>query len=158
MIENGVRPLFSTGIIPVMYRLLIGPVITGILAFLFIYFSSPVIISESDIVAIAAQFALSLSNAFFENMPPIIVSYITNLNLAIVAITVGLSLTLVVQLLAIIGGMFVYLIRWIISYLQKDRKEEEPQDLPPIDMNSSFESSEDGKNILGRGLDSIDRD
>ena len=141
-----------------MYRLLIGPVITGILAFLFIYFISPVIISESDIVAIVAQFALGLSNAIFENMPPVIASYITNLNLAIVAITVGLSLTVVVQLLVIIGGMFVYVIEWIISYLQKDRKEEEPQDLPSIDMDSSFESSGDGKKILGRGLDSIDRD
>ena len=154
----GYVPLFSTGVILVMYRLLIGPVIIGILAFLFIYFISPVIISESNIVAIAAQFALRLSNAFFENMPPIIASYITNLNLAIVAITVGLSLTVAVQLLVIIGGMFIYLIRWIISYLQKDSKEEEPQDLPAIDMDSSFESSEDGEKVLGRGLDSIDRD
>ena len=151
-------PLFSTGVILVMYRLLIGPVTIGILAFLFIYFISPVIISESNIVAIAAQFALRLSNAFFENMPPIIASYITNLNLAIVAITVGLSLTVAVQLLVIIGGMFIYVIRWIISYLQKDNKKEEPQDLPAIDMDSSFESSEDGENVLGRGLDSIDRD
>ena len=154
----GYVPLFSTGVILVMYRLLIGPVIIGILAFLFIYFISSVIISESDIVAFAAQFALRLSNAFFENMPPIIASYITNLNLAIVAITVGLSLTVAVQLLVIIGGMFIYIIRWIISYLQKDSKEEEPQDLPAIDMDSSFEGSEDGKKVLGRGLDSIDRD
>jgi len=157
-LKKGYVPLFSTGVIPVMYRLLIGPVIIGILAFLFIYFISPAIISESDIVAIVAKFALSLSNAFFENMPPIIASYITNLNLAIVAITAGLSLTVAVQSLVIIGGMFIYVIRWIISYLQKDRKEEEPQDLPPIDMDSSFESSEDGKKVLGRGLDSIDRD
>lgn len=156
--KMGYAPLFLTGVIPVMYRLLIGPVIIGILAFLFIYFISPVIISESDIVAIVAQFALSLSNAFFENMPPIITSYITNLNLAIVAITVGLSLTVIVQLLVIIGGMFIYVIRWIISYLQKDRKEEEPQDLAPIDMDSSFESTGDGKKVLGRGLDSIDQD
>lgn len=141
-----------------MYRLLIGPVIIGILAFLFIYFISPVFISESDIVAIVAKFALNLSNVFFQNMPPIIASYITNLNLAIVAITVGLSLTVVVLLLVIIGGMFIYVIRWIISSLQKDRKEEEPQDLPPIDMDSSFENSEDGKKVLGRGLDSIDGD
>ena len=141
-----------------MYRLLIGPVIIGILAFLFIYFISPVIISESDIVAIVAKFALSLSNALFENMPPIIANYITNLNLAIVAITMGLSLTVVVQLLVIIGGMSIFVIRSIISYLHKDRKEEEPQDLPPIDMDSSFESSEDGKKVMGRGLDSIDRD
>lgn len=141
-----------------MYRLLIGPVTIGILAFLFVYFISPVIIAESDIVTMLAQFALGLSNAFFENMPPIIASYITNLNLAIVAITVGFSLTVVVQLLVIIGGMFIYPTRWIISYLQKNKNQEEPQNLPPIDMNSSFESSEDGKKVLGRGLDSIDRD
>ena len=141
-----------------MYRLLIGTVIIGILAILLVYFISPFIISESDFVAIVAQFALSLSNAFFENMPPIIASYITSLNLVVVAITVGLSLTVVVQLLVIIGGMFVYVIRWIISFLQKTKKEEEPQDLPPVNMESSFESSEDGKKILGRGLDSIERD
>ena len=76
-----------------MFRLLIGPVIIGIFTFLLIYFVSPIIISESDLVAIVAEFALSLSNTYFDNMPPVIASYINNLNLAVVALTVGLSLT-----------------------------------------------------------------
>ena len=140
-----------------MFRLLIGPVIIGIFTFLLIYFVSPIIISESDLVAIVAEFALSLSNTYFDNMPPVIASYINNLNLAVVALTVGLSLTVVIQLLVIIGGMFICLTRWIISFLRRERKEE-PRDLSPIDLDSGFESLGDGKKILGRGLDSIDRD
>ena len=140
-----------------MYRLLIGPVIIGIFTFLLIYFVSPVIISESDLVAIVAEFALSLSNAYFDNMPPVIASYINNLNLAVVALTLGLTLIVLIQILVIIGGMFTCITRWIISFLQRERKEE-PRDLSPIDMESSFESSGDGKKIIGRGLDSINRD
>lgn len=141
-----------------MYRFLIGPVIIGILAFLAVYFISPFIISAADMVAIFAQFALGMSNAFFDNMPPIIVSYISNLNLLKVAMTVALFLTVVVQLLVIIWGMVVYVLRWVVSCLKRNKKEKGPQDLPPIDMNSSFESTHDGKKVMGRGLDSIDRD
>ncbi len=141
-----------------MFRLLIGPMIIGILAFLFIYYISPVIISEPGIVSIVAEFALNSSNLYFDSMPPIIASYIANLNLAMVALTVGLFITLVIQLLVIFRGMSIYITKWIISYLQKDRKEDEALDLPPINMDSSFKNSGIGKNILGRGLDSIDRD
>lgn len=141
-----------------MYRLLVGPVIIGILAFLAVYLISPLIISAADMVAIFAQFALGMSNAFFDNMPPVIASYIANLNLLKVALTVALFLTVVVQLLVIIWGVIIYVLRWIISCLQRDKKEKQPRDLPSIDMNSSFESRHDGKKVLGRGLDSIDRD
>lgn len=140
-----------------MSRLLIGSLIIGILTFLLIYFVSPVIISESDTVAIFAEFALGLSNAYFDNMPPIIASYINHLNLAVAAVTVGLSLTALILLLVIMGGMCSRVARWTISWLHRNKKEPGPQDLPPIDMNSSFQSTGDGKEVLGRGLDSIDR-
>ena len=141
-----------------MLRLLVVPISIGILAFLFIYFIAPTIIPEPGIVSYVAEFALYLSNSYFESMPPIIVNYISNLNLAMVALTVGLLLTVVIQLAVIIGGTFICIIEWIISCLQKDRDEEVVQDLSPIDMDSKFMGSMPGKKILGRGLDSIDQE
>ena len=141
-----------------MFRLVIAPTIIGISTFLFIYYISPVIISESDIVSIVAEIALNFSNLYFDSMPPVIASYIANLNLAAVALTVGLFMTAVIQLLVIIWGMLICITKWIISYLQKDRKEDEVVDLPPIDMDARFKKPEKGKKILGKGLDSINRD
>ena len=132
--------------------------IIGTLTFLFIYFVSPVIISDPGIVSIVAKFVLNLSTFYFENIPPIIASYIANLNLVMVALTAGLLLTVVTQLLVIIWGLFSCMARWIISLLKKGREENEPQDLPAIDMDSSFKTSSIGKGVVGRGLDSIDRD
>jgi hypothetical protein len=128
------------------------------LVFLFIFFIAPAIVPESDIVSYIAEFALYLSNSYFENMPSLIASYIAYLNLAMVALTVGLLLTVVIQLVVIIGGTFIYIIKWIVSCLQKDRGKEVVQDLSPIDMDSRFMGSAPGKEILGRGIDSIDRD
>ena len=141
-----------------MFRLLVVPISIGILVFLFIYFIAPAIVPEPGIVSYVAEFALYLSNSYFENMPPIIVSYISNLNLAVVALTVGLLLTLVTQLIVIIGGTFICIIKWIISYLQKDRGKEVVQELSPIDMDSRYMGSMPGEKILGRGLDTIDRE
>ena len=141
-----------------MFRLLVVPISIGILAFLFIYFIAPVIVPESGIVSYVAEFVLYLSNSYFKSMPPIIASYIANLNLALVALTVGLLLTVVIQLVVIIGGTFIRIIKWIISFLQKDRGKEVVQDLPPIDMDPRFMGSEPGEKILGRGFDSIDRE
>ena len=141
-----------------MFKFFIGPIIIGILAFLFIYYISPVVISDPGIVSIVAELALKLSNLYFETLPPIVADYITNLNLAMVAVSVGLLMTIVIQLLVIIWGILSYMTKWIISYLQKDRIKEEPRDLPPIDMDSSFKTSSIGKGVIGRGLDSIDRD
>ncbi len=141
-----------------MFRLLVVPISIGILAFLFIFFIAPTIVSEPGIVSYVAEFVLYLSNLYFESMPPIIANYITNLNLAMVALTVGLLLTVVIQLVVIIGGMFICIIKWIISCLQKDRGKEVVQDLPPIDIDSRFMGSEPGEKILGRGFDSIDRE
>jgi hypothetical protein len=75
-----------------------------------------------------------------------------------VALTVGLLLTVGIQLVVIIGSTFICIIKWIISCLQKDRGKEVVQDLPPIDMDPRFMRSEPGKKILGRGFDSIDRE
>ncbi len=141
-----------------MFRLLVVPIFIGILAFLFIYFIAPTIVPEPGIVSYVAEFALYLSNSYFESMPPIIVNYISNLNLAMVALTVGLLLTVVIQLAVIVGGTFICIIKWIISRLQKDRGKEVVQDLSPIDMDSKFMGSMPGKKILGRGLDSIDQE
>jgi hypothetical protein len=141
-----------------MFRLLIGPIIVGILAFLFIYFVSPVIISHPGIVSIVAEFVLDLSTLNFESMPPMIAAYIANLNLAIAALTVGILMTVFVQLLVIIWSIISCMAGWIISLLQKEKIEDEPQDLLPIDMDPSFKTSSIGKGVVGRGLDSIDRD
>jgi hypothetical protein len=141
-----------------MFRSLVVPISIGILAFLFIYFIAPTIVPEPGIVSYVAEFSLYLSNWYFESMPPIIVSYISNLNLTMAALTVGLLLTVVIQLAVIIGGTFICIIKWIISRLQKDRGKEVVQDLPPIDMDSKFMGSMPGKKFLGRGLDSIDQE
>jgi hypothetical protein len=141
-----------------MFRLMVVPISIGILAFLFIYFIAPAIVAEPGIVSYVAEFALYLSNSYFETMPPIIASYIANLNLLIVASTVGLLLTTVIQLGVAIGSTLISIIKWIVSYLQKDRGKEVVKDLPPIDMDSKYMGSAPGKEILGRGIDSIDRD
>ena len=141
-----------------MFRLLVVPISIGILAFLFIYFIAPAIVPEPGIDSYVAEFVLYLSNSYFESMPPIIANYIANLNLAMVALTVGLLLTVVIQLVVIIGGMFICIIKWIISCLRKDRGKEVVEDLSPIDMDSRFMGSGPEEKILGRGLDSIDRE
>jgi hypothetical protein len=141
-----------------MFRLLIGPMIAGMLAFGLVYFVSPAIISDPGIVAIFAELVLRLSTFYFENLPPIIADYIVNLNLLMVALTTGLLVMVVMQLLVIIWGVFSGMARWTISLLQKDTVIDEPQDLPSIDMDSSFKTSSIGEGVVGRGLDSIDRD
>jgi hypothetical protein len=89
-------------------------------------------------------------------MPPIIASYIAHLNLAIVALTVGLLLTVVVQLVVIIGATFICIMKWIILCLKRNRVEEVEKDLSPIDMDPRFMGSTPGKEILGRGIDSFE--
>lgn len=141
-----------------MYRLLIASVIIGILAFLVMLFIAPFAVAESDLVAAVARAALGLSNAFFENMPPGLASYINNLNLALAASTVGLSLMIGVLILLMVAWTFKQSVKGILSLLRNMKKKETPKDLPPIDLDSGFKSTGDGKKVLGRGLDSIDRD
>jgi len=141
-----------------MYRLVIVPVIIGILAFLFTYFGLPAIISAPDIISAVASPALDSSNLYFATMPPIVANYIASLNLAMVALTVGFLITVASLLLVTIGGLFVSITRWLISHLQRDRKKEVAPDLPSLDMGPGFRSSQAPERILGRGLDSIQRD
>ena len=139
-----------------MFRLLVVPVSIGILAFLFTFLLAPAIVAEPGVVSYVAELCLYLSNAYFETMPPIIASYIAHLNLAMVALTVGLLLTVAVQLVVIIGVTFICIMKWIVSYLKRNREEEVVKDLSPIDMDPRFMGSTPGKEILGRGIDSID--
>jgi len=141
-----------------MYRYLIGPMIVGMLAFVFVYYFSPLSISEPGIVPLVARFVLDSSNLYFETTPPAITGYVANLNLTVAALTVGLLMMMVTELLVIIWALSSYMARWIISHLQRDRKVDEPGDLPPIDMDSRFKTSKIGNGVFGRGLDPIDRD
>jgi hypothetical protein len=142
----------------VMYRYIIGPVIVGMLAFLFIYYVSPVLISEPGIVPLVARFALNSSNLYFESTPPVIADYIARLNLTMAALTVGLLLLMAIPLVVAIWDILSSIASWIISCVQRDRKKEEPGDMQPIDMDSSFKTSSIGKGVYGRGLDTIDPD
>ncbi len=141
-----------------MFRLLVVPVSIGILAFLFTWFIAPVIVPEPGVVSYVAELSLYLSNAYFETMPPIIASYIAHLNLPMAALTVGLLLMLAIQLLVITGSTVIWITKWIILRLQRNRGEEVEQDLSPIDMDPRYMGSAPGKEILGRGIDSIDRE
>ncbi len=47
-----------------MFRLLVGPAIIGILAFSIVYFIIPLMFSESDTVAVFAQFTLDCRTRF----------------------------------------------------------------------------------------------
>ena len=141
-----------------MFRLFFTPVIIGILAFLIILFVAPFVFPASDLVALVARAALGLSNALFENMPPALAAYINSLNLALAASTVGLSLMIGVLILLMVAWTFKQSVKGILSLLRNMKKKETPKDLPPIDLDSGFKSRGDGKKVLGRGLDSIDRD
>ena len=140
-----------------MLRLLIVSLVIGTLAFLIIYLVSPFIVAEADVVALAAQITLGLSNLFYENMPPGVSGYVNHLNLLVVAVTVALLLILGIPSVKLIFATFVWLGKGIASLFHREPKQE-PKDLPPIDMVTTFKSTGDGKHVAGRGLDSIDRD
>ena len=141
-----------------MFRLVIIPLVIGILLASVIYFLLPEMVSETDIVSFFASTMLDLSNSYFGEMPPVIASYIAGLNLLIVAVTSGLLLTVIIQLLVLIADTFIFIPKWMIRLLKRNRKNVEVKDLPPIDLESRFEGSARGKNILGGGFDSIERD
>jgi hypothetical protein len=141
-----------------MYRYLIGPIIVGMLAFVVIYYISPLSISEPGIVPLVARFVLDSSNLYFETTPPAITGYVANLNLTVAALTVGLLMMMVTELLVIIWALAGHSARWIISHLHRDKKVDEPGDLPPIDMDPGYKTSRIGNGVFGRGLDSVDRD
>jgi len=139
-----------------MFRMVIGSLIIGILAFSLVYFVSPLVAAESATVARFARIALDLSNACFATMPSAIAGYIANLNLLTVAVTVGLVATLGIQLLVLIGSGCVGAMRLILALLRGRAKEIPAPDLPPIEFESTFKGPERDR-IFGSGFDSIDR-
>jgi len=141
-----------------MFRLLVVPASIGILAFLCFYFIAPAIVPDPGVVAYAAEFVLNLSNTFFVTTPPIIASYISSLNLATVALTAGIILTVVVQLVVTVGIAFIWIVKWIISLLPKAGTEEVVKDMSPIEMDPKYKDTGPGGDIFGRGLDSLDRE
>lgn len=141
-----------------MYRFLIVPAIIGIATFLIILFIAPEIISGTDIVAGAAGSLLEFSNRHFATTPPIIAAYIAHLNLEIVAVTAGSLTMVVVQLLVLVGVILTSLIKGIVALLRWRPKKEPVHDLPPLDIDARYLNSGENQKILGRGLDSIDRD
>ena len=139
-----------------MFRMVIAPLIIGILVFSLVYFASPLMLAESETVARFAKITLDLSNACFVTTPSLFAGYIANLNLLIVAVTVGLVTTLVIQMLVLIGTGFVRLIHLIPVLLRRRAKENPAPDLPPIEFESKFKGPEKDR-IFGSGFDSIDR-
>ncbi len=141
-----------------MIRFFIGPAVFGILTFLIIFFIAPLIVAEADLIAGVAGAILEYSNRHFAATPPIVASYIANLNLVIVAVTAGLLMTVVAQLLVIIQVILVCLYGGIRLLLRWAPQKKAPSDLPPIDIDAKYLNSGEREKILGRGLDSIDRD
>lgn len=139
-----------------MIRFVMIPAIAGIIAFLLMLFIAPLIVAETDIVASVANRTLEWSNRSFATMPPIVASYIANLNLIVVALSAGLIVITGVLILVVAGEIFVGMARVIVSILKRFRREEVVRDLPPIDLPPRFRDSKPVKKILGRGFDATD--
>ena len=141
-----------------MIRFFLGPAVFGILTFLIVFFIAPLVVAEADLVAGVAGSILEYSNRHWATTPPIVASYIAILNLGIVAVTAGILMTVIAQLLVIIQVILVGLYRGIRLLLQWAPKDKAPSDLPAIDIDAKYLNSGEREKILGRGLDSIDRD
>ena len=141
-----------------MIRFFIGPAVFGILSFLIVYFIAPLFVAEADLVAGVAGSILEYSNRHWTTTPPLVARYIAILNLAIVAVTVGILMTVVAQLLVIIQVILVGLYRGVRLLLRWAPKKKAPSDLPPIELDPRYRDSKHEEKVLGRGLDSIDRD
>jgi len=141
-----------------MFRLLVVPIVIGVVAFSLTYFIFPLLFSESDIVAVWAESVLTLSNSVFATMPPLVVSYIAGLNLLSAALTVALLLTIAMQILLLVGDVFILLAKGLISIFKRRQKPAGPTDLPALDIDSARLKPSPGKRILGGGFDSLDSD
>ena len=140
-----------------MFRLFVMPMIIGVLALLGTWLIAPLIFSDPGIVSIVARYVVNFSNSHFETMPPLLASYVAGLNLVTIALTLGLLMAMLIQLLLLIWAVIVRLGRLIVSILLKFRSKREPRDLPPIEMDPSIKPSKIGQGVMGRGLDSIDQ-
>lgn len=141
-----------------MFRLLVVPVIIGILAFSIVYFVTPLLFSESDVVAVFAEFTLDLSNSVFASMPPLVASYIANLNLLAAGLTAAFLLTVTIQILVLFGDAFMLVAKGLISIFKKKPKQARPPDLPSLDIVASKVKPRPGSRVLGGGFDSLDPD
>ena len=141
-----------------MFRLVVIPVSVGILVFVCIYFVSPAFVQAPDTVAYVAESILYWSNSFFATMPPILASYVAYLDLATIALTAGLISLIGVHLVILIGGALIGLAKWMVAFVLKDRSKDDAEDLPPIEMDSRYMRDMPGKEIMGRGIDSMDRE
>ena len=139
-----------------MLRLILIAVIVGILAILLILFVSPFLVAEASLVSLIASFVLGLSNLFFENTPPDVLTYVNGLNLLLVALTVGLFLTLAILVTGLVWGLLRATWNGIYALFHREKKEA-PRDMSPIEMDSRFKSTGLGEDIMGRGLDDIDK-
>ena len=141
-----------------MIKFFAGPAVFGVFAFLAVFFIAPLFVADADLVAGAGGSILEMSNRYFASTPSIVAAYLANLNLAIVAVTAGLLMTLIVQLLVVIQVVLVCGYQAVGALLRWRRKVEQVRDLPPIDMDPRYLASKDEERVLGRGLDSIDRE
>ena len=140
-----------------MHKYITGPLIIGILVFLLVMFIIPLVISASVIVSAVANSALSISNILFEVMPPLIVDFIGNLNLPLAALSLGLTISVAFQSVALLQEVLAYLFRLIRQLVEK-RTQHEVEDLPPIEMDIKYQQSKKDRILYGKGLDSIDHD
>lgn len=139
-----------------MFKLLLTPLIAGILAFLLVYFVSPEFVSEAELVSLVAQFTLNLSNSVFDPMPSMLAEYLAGLDLLLVSLTAGIAAMASVFLLLIIWGAVYYPIKWIISFLSREKVSPPVKDLPEITPDLDLYKAEPGKKILGRGFDTAE--
>ena len=140
-----------------MFRYFLVPVIIGTLVYLSVYFVLPEFFSESSIVSYVAEFLLGQSNLYFNPMPAILVRYIADLNLLILALTGAVLSAAITGLVVIISSLIISIIRGILLFLRKKPKKEKAVDLAPIDLEPEINKFAGGKKIVGKGFDSVDR-
>ena len=141
-----------------MIKFFAGPAIFGIFVLLVVLFVAPLFVAETDLVAGVGRSILEMSNRYFATTPAVVAVYLANLNLGIVAVTAGLLMTVIAQLLVVAQAVIVCVCRAVGALLRRRRKDEQPRDLPPIEMDPRYLDSKDEEKVLGRGLDAIDRD
>jgi hypothetical protein len=142
----------------VMIRYFAYSAIVAILVLLTTYFLAPLIVTDPGVVARVAGWLLDWSNSRFDSTPPLLAGYISNLNLALVSLSAAVLALIGVLLLALAGRVFSAVAKGTLALLRRCRKKSAPADLPPIEMDPGFRESAIGKGVVGRGLDSIDRD
>ena len=140
-----------------MLRRFVISAIIGILNFVVIYFALPLAFSAADIVAGFAAAVLELSNRFFDPMPRLLVDYVASMNLLTVGLTSALLAMLVTFLLMTVFALGARLTRLLTGLFRSKPKAEVPPNLSAIDIDSRYLRDGAGKEVLGRGLDTIER-